>query len=64
MAPESTQQNVIYCNYKIILTSQTSIKRSSWKYGNMAVWLSLILGQPIAIFAYVHDYYIINVVTS
>jgi len=29
MAPESTQQNVIYCNYKIILTSQTSIKRSS-----------------------------------
>ncbi|XP_071174365.1 diacylglycerol O-acyltransferase 1-like isoform X1 [Mytilus edulis] len=30
------------------------------KYGNMAVWLSLILGQPIAIFAYVHDYYIIH----
>ncbi|KAJ8303014.1 hypothetical protein KUTeg_019410 [Tegillarca granosa] len=30
------------------------------KYANMAVWLSLILGQPIAIFAYVHDYCIIN----
>lgn len=34
------------------------------KYGNMAVWLSLILGQPIAIFAYVHDYYIMHLTTS
>ncbi|XP_033754870.1 diacylglycerol O-acyltransferase 1-like isoform X2 [Pecten maximus] len=30
------------------------------KYANMVVWLSLILGQPIAIFCYVHDYYMIN----
>ncbi|XP_052233917.1 diacylglycerol O-acyltransferase 1-like isoform X2 [Dreissena polymorpha] len=29
-----------------------------WKLGNMVVWLSLILGQPIAILAYYHDYYI------
>jgi diacylglycerol O-acyltransferase-1 len=27
-------------------------------YGNMAVWLSLIIGQPIAIMMYIHDYYI------
>jgi diacylglycerol O-acyltransferase-1 len=27
-------------------------------YGNMAVWVSLIIGQPIAILMYFHDYYI------
>lgn len=27
-------------------------------YGNMAVWISLIIGQPIAIMMYIHDYYI------
>lgn len=27
-------------------------------YGNMAVWVSLIVGQPIAIMMYIHDYYI------
>jgi diacylglycerol O-acyltransferase 1 len=27
-------------------------------YGNMAVWISLIIGQPIAILMYIHDYYI------
>ncbi|KAG1664886.1 Diacylglycerol O-acyltransferase 1 [Nymphon striatum] len=30
------------------------------KYANMAVWLSLIIGQPLAILMYYHDYYIIN----
>lgn len=28
------------------------------KYGNMVVWLSLILGQPVAILAYYHDFYV------
>ncbi|EDV25992.1 uncharacterized protein TRIADDRAFT_35841 [Trichoplax adhaerens] len=32
----------------------------SGNYGNVAVWLSLILGQPIAILMYVHDYYLAN----
>lgn len=32
--------------------------------GNMIVWMSLIVGQPIAILAYVHDYYIGNVLLS
>ncbi|CAF0921497.1 unnamed protein product [Brachionus calyciflorus] len=27
-------------------------------YGNMAVWVSLIIGQPIAVMMYIHDYYI------
>ena len=33
-------------------------------YGNMMVWLSLIIGQPIAVLMYVHDYYIANVLTA
>ncbi|GAB6020764.1 Diacylglycerol O-acyltransferase 1 [Chamberlinius hualienensis] len=32
----------------------------SGKYSNMAVWLSLIIGQPLAILMYYHDYYILN----
>ena len=33
----------------------------SGKGGNIVVWLTLILGQPVAILAYVHDYYVRNV---
>nr|XP_041569966.1 diacylglycerol O-acyltransferase 1-like [Taeniopygia guttata] len=29
-------------------------------YGNAAVWLSLILGQPVAVLMYVHDYYVLH----
>uniref|UniRef100_A0A3P9P7Y9 O-acyltransferase n=1 Tax=Poecilia reticulata TaxID=8081 RepID=A0A3P9P7Y9_POERE len=29
-------------------------------YGNAAVWLSLIIGQPIAVLMYFHDYYVIH----
>lgn len=29
-------------------------------YGNAAVWLSLIIGQPFAVLMYVHDYYVLN----
>uniref|UniRef100_A0AAX7T5Y4 O-acyltransferase n=1 Tax=Astatotilapia calliptera TaxID=8154 RepID=A0AAX7T5Y4_ASTCA len=29
-------------------------------YGNAAVWISLIIGQPIAVLMYVHDYYVIH----
>uniref|UniRef100_A0AAZ3SW90 O-acyltransferase n=1 Tax=Oncorhynchus tshawytscha TaxID=74940 RepID=A0AAZ3SW90_ONCTS len=29
-------------------------------YGNAAVWLSLIIGQPIAVLMYVHDYYVLH----
>ncbi|KAM4027618.1 diacylglycerol O-acyltransferase 1 [Anomaloglossus baeobatrachus] len=29
-------------------------------YGNAAVWISLMIGQPIAVLMYVHDYYILN----
>nr|XP_032642191.1 diacylglycerol O-acyltransferase 1 [Chelonoidis abingdonii] len=29
-------------------------------YGNAAVWISLIIGQPIAVLMYVHDYYVLN----
>ncbi|KAB0359972.1 hypothetical protein FD754_004128 [Muntiacus muntjak] len=29
-------------------------------YGNAAVWLSLIIGQPVVVLMYVHDYYVLN----
>lgn len=29
-------------------------------YGNAAVWISLIIGQPVAVLMYVHDYYVIH----
>lgn len=31
-------------------------------YANVAVWVSLIIGQPLAILMYYHDYYIIHTV--
>uniref|UniRef100_A0A8C1YFS7 O-acyltransferase n=1 Tax=Cyprinus carpio TaxID=7962 RepID=A0A8C1YFS7_CYPCA len=31
-------------------------------YGNAAVWMSLIIGQPIAVLMYVHDYYVLRCV--
>uniref|UniRef100_A0AAY4D987 O-acyltransferase n=1 Tax=Denticeps clupeoides TaxID=299321 RepID=A0AAY4D987_9TELE len=29
-------------------------------YGNAAMWMSLIIGQPIAVLMYVHDYYVLH----
>ncbi|KAJ6661470.1 hypothetical protein lerEdw1_014379 [Lerista edwardsae] len=29
-------------------------------YANAAMWISLIIGQPIAVLMYVHDYYVLN----
>ncbi|XP_054620191.1 diacylglycerol O-acyltransferase 1a isoform X2 [Dunckerocampus dactyliophorus] len=29
-------------------------------YGNAAVWMSLIIGQPVAVLMYVHDYYVMH----
>ena len=29
-------------------------------YGNAAVWISLIIGQPFAVLMYVHDYYVMH----
>uniref|UniRef100_A0A3Q4AJ00 O-acyltransferase n=1 Tax=Mola mola TaxID=94237 RepID=A0A3Q4AJ00_MOLML len=29
-------------------------------YGNAAVWISLIIGQPFAVLMYVHDYYVLH----
>uniref|UniRef100_A0A7N8XUZ1 O-acyltransferase n=1 Tax=Mastacembelus armatus TaxID=205130 RepID=A0A7N8XUZ1_9TELE len=33
-------------------------------YGNAAVWISLIIGQPVAVLMYVHDYYVIHYGTT
>eukprot|EP00794_Sanderia_malayensis_P018880 gene18880-20780_t len=36
----------------------------SGNYGNIAVWLSLILGQPVAILMYYHDYFVTHYTVS
>ncbi|KAM8883375.1 diacylglycerol O-acyltransferase 1-like [Synchiropus picturatus] len=33
-------------------------------YGNAMVWMSLIIGQPVAVLMYVHDYYVIHYGTA
>nr|XP_046219947.1 diacylglycerol O-acyltransferase 1a [Oncorhynchus gorbuscha] len=33
-------------------------------YGNAAVWISLIIGQPIAVLMYVHDFYVLHYVSQ
>ncbi|XP_062342518.1 diacylglycerol O-acyltransferase 1a [Osmerus eperlanus] len=33
-------------------------------YGNAAVWISLIIGQPVAVLMYFHDYYVLHYVPS
>ena len=38
----------------------TSLKWMRGQPGNVIVWLSIILGQPIAILMYMHDYYLLN----
>jgi len=32
----------------------------SGKWGNMIVWMSLIIGQPAAMLMYYHDYYVLH----
>ncbi|XP_071036199.1 diacylglycerol O-acyltransferase 1 isoform X2 [Parasteatoda tepidariorum] len=34
------------------------------QYGNVAVWISLLIGQPLCILMYYHDYYVINFKTA
>lgn len=38
----------------------TSITLFRGQIGNVIVWASIVLGQPIAILMYLHDYYVIN----
>ncbi|XP_033112255.1 diacylglycerol O-acyltransferase 1-like [Anneissia japonica] len=33
-------------------------------YGNSAVWISLIIGQPVCVLMYFHDYYVINMIAT
>ncbi len=38
----------------------TSLDSFKGQIGNIIVWVSIILGQPLAILMYMHDHYIIN----
>jgi hypothetical protein len=36
------------------------LPKKGGRAGNIVVWLSLILGQPMAILMYLHDWYLLN----
>ncbi len=38
----------------------TALPFARGQIGNVIVWLSIILGQPVAILMYLHDYYWLN----
>ena len=39
----------------------TALPGMKGQIGNMIVWCSIVLGQPVAILMYMHDYYWIHV---
>ena len=40
-------------------------KLKDWPhYANICVWLSIILGQPLAILSYYHDYFVMHVLQN
>ena len=42
----------------------TSLKGMRGQIGNVIVWCSIVLGQPLALLMYVHDYYWMHVATN
>uniref|UniRef100_H2YCG6 O-acyltransferase n=1 Tax=Ciona savignyi TaxID=51511 RepID=H2YCG6_CIOSA len=56
------QVRLVQCGFFRFLVIWVS-KRFSSNYGNMIVWMSLILGQPVAILAYVYHYYVTSYTT-
>ncbi|XP_054748945.1 diacylglycerol O-acyltransferase 1-like [Lytechinus pictus] len=44
------------------LAKLTSNVKGHW--GNILVWLSLIIGQPVALLMYFHDYYVMHAATN
>lgn len=38
----------------------TSLPMTKGQLGNVVVWISIVLGQPLAILMYMHDYYLMQ----
>ena len=38
----------------------TALPFARGQIGNVIVWTSILLGQPVAILMYLHDYYLLN----
>lgn len=58
-----TEINILFCRFfirKIPMSalSQFVEKKAGQRLGNVLVWMSLILGQPLCIMMYYHDYVI------
>ena len=44
----------------LIAVSAWLSKRFGWRWGNLLLWASLILGQPLCILVYFYDYAVVN----
>jgi len=44
----------------LIAVSASLSKRWGWQWGNLLLWSSLILGQPLGMLVYFHDYVVLN----
>ena len=45
---------------QIPLAYLTSFEFMRGQAGNVVVWASIVLGQPLAILMYMHEYYLLN----
>ena len=50
----------VFFSVQIPLAMVTSLKFIQGQIGNCIVWTSIVLGHPIAIIMYMHDYYILH----
>ena len=47
----------MYFFVQVPLAYITSFRSMRGQIGNVIVWISIVLGQPLAIVMYMHDYY-------
>lgn len=46
--------------FQVPLAYITSFRSMRGQVGNVIVWVSIVLGQPLAIVMYMHDYYVMQ----
>ncbi len=56
----TTMLELIRFSLQVPLAVLTSMNFCKGQIGNVIVWSSIVLGQPLAILMYMHDHYILN----
>ena len=50
----------VFVFLQVPLAILTSVPMMEGQLGNVVVWVSIVLGQPLAILMYMHDYYLMH----